>query len=611
MSSILIDKIRIDGFRGLRNFGMDLKYTTVLTGMNNVGKTSILKALQLALGSRNTITIEDFNIHNGIRVEKIIVDVRIVSVGDDGNREANFNDDWEIYFGSDNLQIDSEGNAMLCLRTTVSLSTADSSFIYEQKALTTWDAADGNWKDIATTEYRLKKDNIPFFYIEPQRDIIDDLRNKTSYLGKMLSHIVDEYDEAALEELERKIRELNEATIQQSSTLSEIQAMLAEVDSALDRHDSQVTISPFAKKLRDLNKNMSIQYGDAHDSFPMDYHGMGTRSWSSIMTFKAFLKHNTDMIEHSDADAKIYFPVIAFEEPEAHLHSNAQKQLYAQIADMKGQKIIATHSPYIAASADLVEICVIYKDGNQVKCGNLEPQHLDNDGRRKLKQKVINSYGEMFFSKAIVLFEGETEEQALPIFAEKFFGKPAFTYGINFISVGGAGQYAPFIYFCRKYNIPWYIFSDGEQDTKTKVEKAVQKALDDNTKTLAACPNIFVIANDTDFEGMLLKDGYQAEIIQALKNVKGADCIEKYKRQHQTKKVQKAAGCPTCHQRLYDNVAVDYTQPEEQTDMLDKMMEKVKTGFGPEIAHQIVNAGRPLPVLVVNLFNKIKSDLQI
>ena len=83
MSNILIDKIRIDGFRGLRNFGMDLKYTTVLTGINNVGKTSILKALQLALGSRNTITIEDFNIHDGVRVGKIIVDVRIVSVGDD------------------------------------------------------------------------------------------------------------------------------------------------------------------------------------------------------------------------------------------------------------------------------------------------------------------------------------------------------------------------------------------------------------------------------------------------------------------------------------------------------------------------------------------------
>lgn len=611
MSNILIDKIRIDGFRGLRNFATDLKPITVLTGMNNVGKTSILKALQLALGSRYNITLEDFNIHDSIRTSKIIVDVRIVPVDDDGNREVNFNDDWEIYFGSDNLQLDHDGNAMLCLRTTVSVNQTDSSFVFEQKALTAWDEPAGNWRDIATTDYKLKKDNIPFFYIEPQRDIIDDLKSKTSYLGKMLSHIAEEYDEEDLEDLEKRIRELNEATINNSATLRDIQTMLGEVDSALDRHDSQVTITPFAKKMRDLNKNMSIQYGDAHDSFPMDYHGMGTRSWSSIMTFKAFLKHNTDVIENSDADSKIYYPVIAFEEPEAHLHSNAQKQLYAQIADMKGQKIIATHSPYIAASANLSEINVIYKNDNQVKCGNLESNNLDAEEQRKLKQKVINTYGEMFFSKAIVLFEGETEDQSLPIFAEKYFGKPAFTYGINFISVGGAGQYFPFIYFCLKYNIPWYIFSDGENDTKTKVERAVQKALNDNTKTLAACPNVFVIANDADFEGMLLNEGYQTEIIQALQNIRGADCIEKYKRQHQTKKVKRAANCPTCNQKWYDDVAVDYTQPAEQVDMLDKMMSLIKTGFGPEIAHLIVDANKPLPALVQSLFNKIKADLQI
>lgn len=611
MSNILIDKIRIDGFRGLRNFEMDLKSTTVLTGMNNVGKTSILKAMQLALGNRYAVTIEDFNIHDGLRADKIIVDVRFVPVNDEGNRDENFNDDWEIYFGADNLQLDQAGKSMLCLRTTVSINQADSSFVYEQKALTAWENLNGNWKEITTTDYRLKKDNIPFFYIEPQRDIIDDLKNKSSYLGRMLSHIVDEYDEAAIEDIEHRIRELNEAAINHSTTLNDIQTMLAEVDSALDSHDSQVTITPFAKKIRDLNKNMSIQYGDTRDSFPMDYHGMGTRSWSSIMTFKAFLKHNTDVIEQSDADSKIYFPVIAFEEPEAHLHSNAQKQLYTQIADMKGQKIIATHSPYIAAGASLSEINVIHKDDHQVKCGNLEPENLDNEEQRKLKQKVVNTFGEMFFSKAIVLFEGETEDQALPIFAEKYYGKPAFTYGINFISVGGAGQYAPFIYFCQKYNIPWYIFSDGEVDTKTKVEKAVQKALNDNTKRLDTCTNIFVIPNNADFEKMLLNDGYQVEIIQALQNIKGNDCIDKYKRQHHNKRVKKDSNCPTCNQTIYEDVPVDYTQPEEQIDMLDKMMSSIKTGFGPEIAHQIVDADKALPPLVQSLFNKISTDLQI
>jgi len=611
MSSILIDKIRIDGFRGLRDFGMDLSSTTVLTGMNNVGKTSILKALQLAMGSRNNIAIEDFNIHEGIRAGKIIVDIRIVPVDDNGNREENFNDDWEIYFGSDNLQLDQSDKAMLCIRTIVTINQSDSSFQFEQKSLTTWDDPNGNWKDIATTDYRLKKDNIPFFYIEPQRDIIEDLKNKSSYLGKMLSHIADEYDSASLEELERKIRELNDAAINKSSTLKDIQTMLSEVEAALDRHDSQVTITPFAKKMRDLNKNMSIQYGDAHDSFPMDYHGMGTRSWSSIMTFKAFLKHNTDVIEQSDSDNKIYYPIIAFEEPEAHLHSNAQKLLYAQISDMKGQKIIATHSPYIAASANLSEINVVYKDGNQVMCGNLMPENLDSEEQRKLRQKVINTYGEMFFSKAIILFEGETEDQALPIFAEKYFGKPAFTYGINFISVGGAGQYAPFIYFCRMYNIPWYIFSDGEPETKAKVEKAVKKAYDDDTKTLDTCSNIFVIPNDADFEKMLLNDGYKDEIIKALQIIKGVDCFNVYKRTHPTKNVERAVNCPTCNQKWYDKLPIDYSSPAEQVDMIDKMMSSIKTGFGPEIAHQIVVANKALPPLVVGIFNKIKLDLHI
>lgn len=50
--SILIKTVRIAGFRGLENIEVELEQTTVLTGMNNSGKTSFFKALQLALGNR-------------------------------------------------------------------------------------------------------------------------------------------------------------------------------------------------------------------------------------------------------------------------------------------------------------------------------------------------------------------------------------------------------------------------------------------------------------------------------------------------------------------------------------------------------------------------------
>ena len=43
--SILIKTVRIAGFRGLENIEVELEQTTILTGMNNTGKTSFLKAL--------------------------------------------------------------------------------------------------------------------------------------------------------------------------------------------------------------------------------------------------------------------------------------------------------------------------------------------------------------------------------------------------------------------------------------------------------------------------------------------------------------------------------------------------------------------------------------
>ena len=43
--NILINTIRVSGFRSLENIEMDFEPITVLTGMNNSGKTSLLKAL--------------------------------------------------------------------------------------------------------------------------------------------------------------------------------------------------------------------------------------------------------------------------------------------------------------------------------------------------------------------------------------------------------------------------------------------------------------------------------------------------------------------------------------------------------------------------------------
>ena len=54
----------------------------------------------------------------------------------------------------------------------------------------------------------------------------------------------------------------------------------------------------------------------------------------------------------------------------------------------------------------------------------------------------MRSKGELLFARAIVLFEGPTEEMALPVFAHKYFEKNHFELGLTFIAVGGKSNYS-------------------------------------------------------------------------------------------------------------------------------------------------------------------------
>ena len=61
MNNILIDTIRISGFRGIKDIEISLFRVTLLIGINNSEKTSVLKAMQLALGDYHRfISDEDF-----------------------------------------------------------------------------------------------------------------------------------------------------------------------------------------------------------------------------------------------------------------------------------------------------------------------------------------------------------------------------------------------------------------------------------------------------------------------------------------------------------------------------------------------------------------------
>lgn len=590
--SILIKTVRVNSFRGLKNIEIELEQTTVLTGMNNVGKTSFLKALQIVFGKRQFLSQDDFYIEDNSVNNKIIIDTLIIPIDKDAKREKEFSDDWMILFGESKIKFDDLGNSYIPLRTVSIMDEVTNAIKTKQYILEVWsefefgDEPKKYWYELDYDENKnisFKFDEIPFFYMDAKRDILEDIKLKSSYVGKMLSNI--EYAEADIAEIENKIEELNKTAVEKSDILNIIKNSLKELNSAMDSKNGGVELTPFTKKIRDLNKGLNINYGDGNDSFLMEYHGMGTRSWSSLLTLKAFIEV---FRLNSNKKDKVFFPIVAIEEPESHLHPNAQKKLYSQIDSIVGQKIISTHSPYVASMAHLEELRNFYKR-DDVKVGQLDIDLFEGEDIRKIERQVVSTRGEILFSKCIILFEGETEEQALPIFFEEYFGTNPIEYGVDFIGVGSYGSYLPFIRFAEYFNIQWFIFSDN--DSNGVVKKSVEKQFVSCNSIQNQDKSIIFLEETLDFEKQLIQEGFQDEIKEYL-----VESILYANPQH--KEVQEPK----------DKAEIDAYSDED----LYKKIKNIKAQYAPVIAEKIVkNDENSLPSKVIELFDNIAETFDI
>lgn len=508
---IQVDVLRINGFRGIENLEITLPKVMILFGQNNAGKTSIIKALQLVLGDYGRyLSSEDFFIDSADdqQVDKITVDIRIIPIDENG-RVKTFEDDWVNVFG-EIIQPDLDEYDYVALRAIAKQhETLQGKYITEREYLTEWNDFD-NWLDSDTLKLTKKLDEITFIPIDAQRDIHSEIKEKYSFIGRVLSNI--NYSSSEIEELEEKIAEINQNAVDKSANLTHLKTHLDKLsETTLGRGKTE--IMPFPKKIRDLSKNFSLHFGDnANSSFSMEYHGMGTRSWASMLTVKAF----TEMLRDSfEKESKAFFSLIAAEEPEAHLHPNAQRTLYNQLASMENQVIVSTHSPYLISMADFSQLRALYKKDGRVASYKLI-ENLNQGEKNTLKRAVLFSRGELMFSRVLVLAEGVTEEQVLPSLIQAYFGQSCSALGINCIGVGGV-NYAPFIKMAVSFGIPVVVISDNESNINTKVNKVIADIIDKFNLVLSS--DVFYLQflqPSNNFESELLGLNLRNEIIDAL-----------------------------------------------------------------------------------------------
>jgi putative ATP-dependent endonuclease of the OLD family len=596
-SGIAITAARVRDFRSLADVEVGLSDLTVLIGANNAGKTSFLDALFAAIGAgRKIVGADDVRLAPGEvtapKTRVVHIDLMLRPIGDNGKivdtyPEGSF---WVGLWGAPGVATDDEQNEFTGIRTTLRWNEARGEHVLERRFLKEWKPF-ADWTTAAVHDRPVTAahmEPLALHYVDAKRDLDEDLRKPGSFWRRLTEDLG--LSDAEIAEMEDTLSGINQQIVDKSAILKHLKENLGGLQNVVAADSGGVEISPVARKLRDLSKGVDVSFGTAGSQFfPLARHGMGTRSLASLLVFRAFAAWRSK--QATDGGDKIH-SMLALEEPESHLHPQAQRSLFSHIKAITGQRVVSTHSPYFAGQAQLEDLRLFLKTNGDTRVTKLDPSGLDKDDVRKLQETVIDTRGDILFSRAVVLFEGQTEEQALPIWANKYWGATVHELGFCFVRANGT-DYFPFIWLAKALNIPWYVFADGEADPVAKLEAALKKAKE---KKAADCKNVVIHPAGKNFESQLLAENYLKEIESALDAMDGkAGYLDRY--------IDELHG-----QNKKKNVVRDYKSAGGRERAALDALEGNKTSAAKHVATSISSlkdAARRYPTRIQSLFEII------
>ena len=445
--------VKIENFRGIDSLEIQLgRDVTVLVGENNCGKTSALEAIRFGLDtikSDSTCNFHDFDFFR--------------THADQGLQDCEPIELTFLFVETDEHQWSAE-----VIQSLAEVIVGDEHSIIKLQVKGWYDADEGELRQefdfldnddnpIAGRRPLLKELRRlrPFFFMSALRAAKDEFHGQATFWSSFLNNKdIDDTTRTSLEsELDTVYRKVIEAHQSFGDVVDEVKKLGDLV--AVGGTDA-VTVDPAPpdvyKALRMAQVSL-VTEGNA--KVPLRSHGEGTQSLSVLLLFSSYLKTRLQI----DVD-RLAIPIVAIEEPEAHLHPNASRALWPLLHGLPGQKIIATHSGDILSEVPVSSLRRLSRNGASTDCLSLSNDLLDADELRKFNHHVRRNRGELLFARCWLMVEGETDVTVISECASVLSIRLQ-RRGVRLIEYTQVGAEI-FLKVANALGIEWFVVADGD-----------------------------------------------------------------------------------------------------------------------------------------------------
>jgi len=462
-------EITIESFRGIQSLHLPLDGLTVLIGENNTGKSTVLEAIRLVLtrgfGVRRSgqFTEYDFHLKDAAATPQTAEPISIT---------LHFAEEQEGEWPDAVVQQMSE---VIQLDMTAGLNhiwlQAKGNFQPELASFETkWAFLNSGGAELVlknATPLNLISRFVPLFFLSALRDASQEFGQRGQFWSGFLKSIQLPDDQR--EKIEEMLREVNTSVIGANAGLTEVMKKIADAGRLvpLDAADP-VALEAIPTRVFDMVGKIQVHLKSSQGAkLPLHRHGEGTQSLAVLMLFQAFAAANL-----AEAYAPESEPILALEEPEAHLHPSAIRSLGSFLETLSGQVLVSSHSGDLISRVPIMALRRLYKHNGETKVGRVESGVFTDRELQAIDYSIRLARGHYLFSRCWLLVEGESDFHLMPLLFELMgHSQDQVSFSVLEISqVIDKGE--PLIKLAKALGIQWFLMADGDQAGNDYVNRA-------------------------------------------------------------------------------------------------------------------------------------------